>query len=100
MQQEELRTANESLGFKNGALEEQSKRLRASEEELRVQAEELRTTNEALGEKSRALNEFNEKLLAFQQELERKNRDLEQANRYKSEFLANMSHELARNSDL
>src|SRR3546814_18812363 len=61
VQQEELRTANEALGTKNSALEEQGRRLRVSEEELRVQAEELRTANDTLGEKTQALNEFNER---------------------------------------
>ncbi|MEW6427793.1 MAG: response regulator [Thermodesulfobacteriota bacterium] len=93
-QQEELTRANSEL-------EEQTKALQASEEELQAQQEELRVINEELEERTRALEE-NEKSIRQQNReleevrkgLEQKTRDLEQANRYKSEFLANMSHEL------
>jgi len=93
-QQEELRSSNEEL-------EEQTTRLRASEEELQAQQEELRSTNEELQEKNRALQaqqkEIEERSSEVQQakdEITEKAHELELSTKYKSEFLANMSHEI------
>ncbi|MGB5686794.1 MAG: ATP-binding protein, partial [Candidatus Electrothrix sp.] len=79
-QQDELRTANEEL-------EEQTQRLRASEEELQANQDQLMGSNEQLEEKNRSL-----KLSRI--EIERKAEEVARASKYKSEFLANMSHEL------
>lgn len=94
VQQEELRQANEEL-------EEQTRALKASEQQLQTQQEELRVTNEELEERTQAIEKQrddirkkNEVLKQAQIEIEQKARDLEIASRYKSEFLANMSHEL------
>ncbi len=94
VQQEELRQANEEL-------EEQTKALKLSEENLKNQQEELRVINEELEERTNDLEierdnirKANEELKKAQAEVQKKARDLEQASRYKSEFLANMSHEL------
>jgi len=93
-QQEELRSSNEEL-------EEQTTRLRASEEELQAQQEEQRSTNEELQEKNRALqaqqNEIELRSAEVQQakdEITEKAYELELSTKYKSEFLANMSHEI------
>lgn len=94
VQQEELRQANEEL-------EEQTKALKLSEENLKRQQEELRVINEELEERTNDLqierdniNEKNEELKKAQLEIQKKAKDLELASKYKSEFLANMSHEL------
>jgi len=94
VQQEELRQANEEL-------EEQTKALKTSEENLKNQQEELRVINEELEERTNDLeiqrdniNKKNLELEKAQIEINQKANDLEQASRYKSEFLANMSHEL------
>ena len=94
MQKEELRQINQEL-------EEQTKALRLSEENLQHQQEELRVINEELEERSKVLElqrddirKKNEALLDAQQEIRQKAEALEIASRYKSEFLANMSHEL------
>jgi len=94
VQQEELRQANEEL-------EEQTKALRLSEENLKSQQEELRVINEELEERTNDLQlerdnirKKNDELKLAQEEIQKKARDLEQASKYKSEFLANMSHEL------
>jgi signal transduction histidine kinase/HAMP domain-containing protein len=94
MQKEELRQINQEL-------EEQTKALRLSEENLQHQQEELRVINEELEERTRALElqrddirKKNEALEQAQLEIRQKAEALEIASRYKSEFLANMSHEL------
>ncbi len=94
VQQEELRQTNEEL-------QEQTKALKVSEENLQSQKEELKVTNEELEERSRALELQrdairlkNKELETARKEIEEKAKDLELASRYKSEFLANMSHEL------
>ncbi|MEI6173940.1 MAG: response regulator [Bacteroidota bacterium] len=94
MQKEELRQINQEL-------EEQTKALRLSEENLQHQQEELRVINEELEERSKVLElqrddiRFkNEALEEAQYEIKQKAEALEIASRYKSEFLANMSHEL------
>lgn len=94
MQKEELRQINQEL-------EEQTKALRLSEENLQHQQEELRVINEELEERSKVLElqrddirKKNEALLSAQEEIRQKAEALEIASRYKSEFLANMSHEL------
>ena len=94
VQQEELRQANEEL-------EEQTKALKTSEENLKNQQEELRVINEELEERTNDLeiqrdniNKKNVELEKAQIEIQQKAQDLEQASKYKSEFLANMSHEL------
>jgi CheY-like chemotaxis protein/signal transduction histidine kinase len=93
-QQDELRAVNEEL-------EEQTRRLKHSEETLRRQQEELETANTELEEKnsylenSRAMIERSNRDLAESRiEIEEKAEQLALASRYKSEFLANMSHEL------
>ena len=94
VQQEELRQANEEL-------QEQTKALKYSEENLQSQKEELKVTNEELEERSKALEiqrdavkSKNTELEEARREIEQKAKDLELASKYKSEFLANMSHEL------
>jgi CheY-like chemotaxis protein/signal transduction histidine kinase/methyl-accepting chemotaxis protein len=94
VQQEELRQANEEL-------EEQTKALKLSEENLQSQQEELRVINEELEARTNDLEiqrddirKKNEELERAQVEIEQKARALELASRYKSEFMANMSHEL------
>ncbi len=94
MQKEELRQINQEL-------EEQTKALRLSEENLQHQQEELRVINEELEERSKVLElqrddirRKNEALEEAQYEIKQKAEALEIASRYKSEFLANMSHEL------
>ncbi len=94
MQKEELRQINQEL-------EEQTKALRLSEENLQHQQEELRVINEELEERTKVLElqrddirKKNEALEVAQREIHQKAEALEIASRYKSEFLANMSHEL------
>lgn len=94
VQQEELRQTNEEL-------QEQTKALRISEENLQEQQEELRVTNEELEERTKALEiqrdairKKNKELESARKDIEKKAHDLELASQYKSEFLANMSHEL------
>jgi signal transduction histidine kinase/CheY-like chemotaxis protein/HAMP domain-containing protein len=93
-QKEELRQINEEL-------EEQTKALRQSEENLQHQQEELRVINEELEERTRVLElqrddirKKNQALQQAQDEIRQKAEALEVASRYKSEFLTNMSHEL------
>lgn len=93
-QKEELRQINQEL-------EEQTKALKLSEENLQHQQEELRVINEELEERTKALElqrddirKKNDALEKAQQEIRNKAEALEIASRYKSEFLANMSHEL------
>ncbi len=94
MQKEELRQINQEL-------EEQTKALKLSEENLQHQQEELRVINEELEERTKVLElqrddirKKNEALEIAQHEIHQKAEALEIASRYKSEFLANMSHEL------
>ena len=94
VQQEELRQANEEL-------EEQTKALTISEENLKNQQEELKVTNEELEERTNdleiqrdSIRDKNKELSKAQSEIEQKAADLQKASQYKSEFLANMSHEL------
>lgn len=94
VQQEELRQSNDEL-------EEQTKALKLSEENLKNQQEELKVTNEELEERTNDLEiqrdnirNKNKELRVAQDEIEQKAKDLEKASKYKSEFLANMSHEL------
>jgi len=94
MQKEELRQINQEL-------EEQTKALKLSEENLQHQQEELRVINEELEERTKVLElqrddirKKNEALELAQQEIKQKAEALEVASSYKSEFLANMSHEL------
>lgn len=94
VQQEELRQTNEEL-------QEQTKALKHSQQNLQTQQEELKVTNEELAERSKilenqknAIEQKNKELEAARKEIEVKARDLEMASQYKSEFLANMSHEL------
>ncbi len=94
MQKEELRQINQEL-------EEQTKALRLSEENLQHQQEELRVINEELEERSKVLElqrddirRKNDALVEAQKEIRQKAEALEIASKYKSEFLANMSHEL------
>ncbi len=86
---------------KSEELEEQTARLKASEEELRVQQEELAQTNAELEEKAQLLESVNENVTDQNQTLKQarevirqKAEELEVSSRYKSEFLSNMSHEL------
>jgi len=85
----------------NSELEEQTKKLRLSETELKLQQEELQTTNEELEEKTLYLTKQkeqiqikNNELEEIKLQLEQKAKELEITSKYKSEFLANMSHEL------
>jgi len=94
VQQEELKQANEEL-------QEHTRALKTSEENLQSQKEELNVTNEELEERTKALEiqrdaikRKNKELEAAQLEIENKARDIARGSQYKSEFLANMSHEL------
>jgi CheY-like chemotaxis protein/signal transduction histidine kinase len=94
VQQEELKQANEEL-------QEHTKALKISEENLQSQKEELNVTNEELEERTKALEiqrdaikRKNKELEIAQLEIENKARDIARGSQYKSEFLANMSHEL------
>jgi len=89
-----LRVANEEL-------EEQTKALKKSEQELQAQQEELRVINEELEEKTKSLEiqkkdvlDKNMELEVARANIEQKAKELEISSKYKSEFLANMSHEL------
>lgn len=100
-QAKELVEQKEELHQINQELEEQTKALRLSEENLQHQQEELRVINEELEERTKVLElqrddirKKNEALELAQQEIKQKAEALEIASRYKSEFLANMSHEL------
>ncbi|MEI6454903.1 MAG: response regulator [bacterium] len=100
-QARELAMQKEELGQINQELEEQTKALKLSEENLQHQQEELRVINEELEERTKALElqrddtrRKNEALEQAQLEIRQKAEALEIASRYKSEFLANMSHEL------
>ncbi|MCI5150533.1 MAG: HAMP domain-containing protein, partial [Candidatus Electrothrix sp. MAN1_4] len=91
-QQDDLRAANEEL-------EEQTQRLKTSEEELQANQDQLMATNEQLEEKNRSLNrqkekieQANEDLKLSRMEIERRAEEVARASQYKSEFLANMSH--------
>ena len=86
-QQEELKTANEEL-------EEQTGRLRISEEMLKTQQEELQVTNEELEEKNELLGRQKREVEAARSQIQEKAEEVTLASKYKSEFLANMSHEL------
>ena len=86
-QQEELRTTNEEL-------EEQTRRLKESEERLRAQQEEMEVTNEELEEKNDLLQRQKEEVETARVQLQEKAEEVALASKYKSEFLANMSHEL------
>ncbi len=87
VQQEELKTTNEEL-------EEQTHRLKTSEEKLRAQQEELQVTNEELEEKNELLSRQKNEVEWARKDLQEKAEELALASKYKSEFLANMSHEL------
>jgi len=100
-QTRELAMQKEELGQINQELEEQTKALKLSEENLQHQQEELRVINEELEERTKALElqrddtrRKNEALEQAQLEIRQKAEALEIASRYKSEFLATMSHEL------
>ena len=100
-QTNELASQKEELRQINQELEEQTKALRMSEENLQHQQEELRVINEELEERTKVLElqrddirKKNEALELAQEEIRQKAEALEIASRYKSEFLANMSHEL------
>ena len=98
---QELETQSNKLAQINLNLEEQTRKLKASEEELKAQSEELQVTNEELEEKTQALEaqkrdieSQNENLARSQKLLEEKARELQSSSKYKSEFMSNMSHEL------
>ncbi|NNG01895.1 MAG: response regulator [Desulfobacteraceae bacterium] len=100
-QTRELKAREEELRNTNQDLEAQTKALQRSEIKLQFQQEELRKTNEELEEHTRQLQyqkgniqRKNDELDTARELLEQKAVDLEASNRYKSEFLANMSHEL------
>jgi len=100
-QANELASQKEELRQINQELEEQTKALKMSEENLQHQQEELRVINEELEERTKVLElqrddirKKNEALELAQEEIRQKAEALEIASRYKSEFLANMSHEL------
>jgi len=100
-QARELAMQKEELGQINQELEEQTKALRLSEENLQHQQEELRVINEELEERTKVLElqrddirKKNEALEVARREIHQKAEALEIASQYKSEFLANMSHEL------
>ncbi|MFC2102194.1 response regulator [Bacteroidota bacterium] len=100
-QANELAEQKEELRHINEELEDQTKALRQSEENLQHQQEELRVINEELEERSKVLelqrDDIRKKNQALQQaqiEIKQKAEALEVASKYKSEFLANMSHEL------
>jgi signal transduction histidine kinase/methyl-accepting chemotaxis protein len=100
-QTNELANQKEELRQINQELEEQTRALRMSEENLQHQQEELRVINEELEERTKVLElqrddirKKNEALEMAQEEIRQKAEALEIASRYKSEFLANMSHEL------
>lgn len=100
-QARELAMQKEELGQINQELEEQTKALILSEENLQHQQEELRVINEELEERTKALElqrddirKKNEALEKAQIEIRQKAEALEMASHYKSEFLATMSHEL------
>jgi len=71
LQQQELKSTNEDL-------EEQTRRLKVSEEELKTQQEELQVTNEELLEKTNKLQASEEELKAQQEELQTFNEELEE----------------------
>ncbi len=71
LQQQELKSTNEEL-------EEQTRRLKVSEEELKTQQEELQVTNEELLEKTNKLQVSEEELKAQQEELQTSNEELEE----------------------
>ncbi len=86
-QAEELQSQQEKLQITNKRLEEQTQRLKASEEDLQNQSEKLKASYEELNEKTN--------ILAQQKiDIEQKAKELAASGKYKSEFLANMSHEL------
>lgn len=100
-QARELAMQKEELSQINLELEEQTKALKLSEENLQHQQEELRVINEELEERTKALElqrddtrRKNEALEQAQLEIRQKAEALESASSYKSEFLATMSHEL------
>jgi len=103
------------LAGKNTELEEQTDRLRKSEQLLQEQQVELAQTNEELEQANEEMEQSNEELeektnllVAQKRDLEASNRAIEEARRnleeqarqlsitstYKSNFLATMSHEL------
>ncbi|MCJ8299388.1 MAG: response regulator, partial [Pseudomonadales bacterium] len=87
IQQEELKSTNETLIS-------QTLELKASEEELKQQSEELKVSNEELQSKQQALVNQKEVLKKAETELLANADKLMQSSQYKSDFLANMSHEL------
>lgn len=98
---EELQKQKDELKTINEELEEQTQRLKESEEKLKKQQEELEVANVELEEKNEYLKhqkQFTEKsnreLEQTRREIEEKAEQLALTSKYKSEFLANMSHEL------
>ena len=98
---ERMKAQEEELKVNNEELMEKTKMLQSSEEELRVQQEELQQTNVQLEEKALQLAQQNDAIRVKNDELETarealklKAEELERTSKYKSEFLANMSHEL------
>ncbi|MFT5659089.1 MAG: signal transduction histidine kinase, partial [Gammaproteobacteria bacterium] len=87
LQQEELRVTNVEL-------QERTKGLQTSEEDLRAQTEELQIINVELQEKSELLGKQYTEAEQARQMIRIEAEKLERVSRYKSEFLANMSHEL------
>ncbi len=86
-QQEELKVANEEL-------QEQTQRLKQSEEEFKSQQEKLQVSNEELEEKNNLLYSQKREVENARKDLSIQKEELALASKYKSEFLANMSHEL------
>jgi signal transduction histidine kinase/DNA-binding response OmpR family regulator len=92
--EENLRLTNIELETTNEELITKTELLQQSDEELRAQQEDLQNSNTELEEKANLLAEKNESLEEARRAIALKVRELELADKYKSEFLANMSHEL------
>ncbi|WLE96596.1 MAG: response regulator [Candidatus Electrothrix communis] len=97
----ELQAQQDELQASNEELEEQTQRIRASEEELQANQDQLVATNaeleeknNSLGQQKKAIEQANEALVNSRKEIERKAAEVARSSKYKSEFLANMSHEL------
>jgi signal transduction histidine kinase/HAMP domain-containing protein len=98
---EELQQQQDELKATNEELEEQTQRLKDSEQKLKQQQNELEEANAELEEKNEYLQNQKEVIERANRELDRTRLDIEEkaeqlamASKYKSEFLANMSHEL------
>ena len=92
--EEKLKVQQEELQSTNEELEEQAATLKASESRLQVQQEQLKAANEELELKTEALQSKNKEIEKYSEEVTEKAKELELSSKYKSEFLANMSHEL------